>query len=84
MIQKISELVSVQVIFDHKLHKVRPQQILWKNRPYPVTEVGLRHCVRDGKRLLHIFSLVCQSTFFRLSFDTENLTWTLEEVYCAN
>lgn len=80
MTQKISEPVSVKIIFDHQLGKVRPEQILWHNRVYPVTQVGLRHCVREGKKLFHIFSLVSNLTFFRLSLDTEKLSWTLEEI----
>lgn len=81
MTQKLSELVSVQMIFDHRLHKASPQQIFWNNKIYPVTQVGLRHCFREGRKLIHIFSLISRGTFFRLRFDTESLTWTLEEIY---
>lgn len=80
MTQKISEPVSVKMIFDHQLGKAKPEQILWHNKIYPVTQVGLRHIVRDGRKLFHIFSLVSNATFLRLSLDTEKLSWTLEEV----
>lgn len=80
MTQKISEPVSVKMVFDHQLGKVKPEQVLWHNKVYPVTQVGLRHIVRDGRKLFHIFSLVSHATFLRLSLDTEKLSWTLEEV----
>lgn len=80
MTQKISEPVSVKMIFDHLLGKAKPEQILWHNKIYPVTQVGLRHVVRDGRKLYHIFSLVSNAIFLRLSLDTEKLSWTLEEV----
>lgn len=80
MTQKISESVSVRMIFDHRLGKARPEQILWHNKVYPVTQLGLRHIVRDGRKLFHVFSLVSNLTFLRLSLDTENLSWTLEEI----
>lgn len=80
MTQKISEQVSVKMVFDHLSGKAKPEQILWHNKIYPVTQVGLRHVVRDGRKLFHIFSLVSNASFLRLSFDTEKLSWTLEEV----
>ena len=80
MTQKISEPVSVKMIFDHLLGKARPEQILWHNKVYPVTQVGLRHVVRDGRKLFHIFSLASNAIFLRLSLDTEKLSWTLEEI----
>lgn len=80
MTQKISEPVSVKMVFDHLLGKAKPEQILWHNKIYPVTQVGLRHIVRDGRKLYHIFSLVSNAVFLRLSLDTEKLSWTLEEV----
>ena len=80
MTQRISEPVSVKVIFDHQSGRAKPEQVLWHNKVYPVTQVGLRHVVRDGRKLFHVFSLVSFSTFLRLSLDTEKLSWTLEEV----
>lgn len=80
MTQTISEQVSIQMVFDHRAGKVKPQQIFWKNHLYPVTQVGLRHHFREGRKLFHIFSLVSNNLFFRLKLDTESLTWTLEEI----
>ncbi len=80
MTQTLSEQVSIQMVFDHRVGRAKPQQIFWKNHLYPVTQVGLRHCFRDGRKLFHIFSLISNNLFFRLRFDTENLSWTLEEI----
>ncbi len=80
MTQNISESVSVQMVFDHRLHLAKPQQLFWNNKVYPVTQIGLRHCLREGRKLFHIFSLVSHNLFFRLRFDTENLSWTIEQI----
>lgn len=80
MTQTLSESVSVQIVFDHRLHQAKPQQLFWNNKVYPVTQIGLRHCFREGRKLFHVFSLVSNNLFFRLRFDTENLSWTLEQI----
>jgi hypothetical protein len=55
MTQKLSESVSVQMVFDHRLHKANPQQIFWNNKIYPITQVGLRHCFREAQANPYLF-----------------------------
>ena len=80
MIQKISAPVSVQLVYDHRLHSVTPRQILWDGRVIRIAKVGLHHTIREGRTLFHIFSVVSNDLFFRLKLNTENLFWTLEEI----
>ena len=77
---KIDSPVSVDLSFDHRLRRVAPQKIIWNNREYMVTKVGLHHTYRTGRTLFHVFSVVSGNVFFRLVLNTDNLFWQLEAV----
>jgi len=79
-IQKIHEEVSVSFVFDSREKRVYPKSVLWKNKHYLITKIGLHHKYKEGKTLYHVFSVTTQTCFFRLLFNTDNLHWTLEEV----
>lgn len=57
-----------------------PKWVKWKNRVYKIEKIGLHHTFREGKTLYHIFSVTSGSLFLRLRFNTENLSWVLEEL----
>lgn len=80
MLEKISDSLSVQMVYDHLRKKPKPQQFLWRGKVYKVSQVGLHHTYHDGRKLIHIFSVTSSSLFFRLKLDTSNLSWTLEEI----
>jgi len=80
MIQKIKTPVSVSLIFDHYRCLVAPQTISWLGRRYKIDQVGLHHTTRVGRTLYHIFSVAASGLFFRISLNTDNLHWILEEV----
>lgn len=60
-----------------------PKTLEWQGKR-GVDKIGLHHYYRDGRRLIHVFGVVCGDLFFRISLDTENLAWTLEEVSDGN
>lgn len=66
--------------YDAGLKKTWPVKIYWNGREYRVEKVGLVHKFREGRVLMHVFSVVAGETFFRLAFNSENLTWRLTEV----
>ena len=70
---KIDEKVTVGMVNDC------PKYVLWKGKSHTVTKIGLHHVFRNGKTLYHIFSVLSGSLFMRLKFDTDNLSWRLEE-----
>ena len=76
----MNETISVSLVYDGKTKKSIPRSIVWKNRIYRVTQLGLHHTYKDGDKLLHVFSVVAGSLFFRLVFDTSNLHWKLTEI----
>jgi hypothetical protein len=80
MIQKLSVPVSVEMIYDHKSRKVFPKFVLWGEKIYPITKIGLHHTFREGRVLYHAFSVCTKSVFFRLILDSETLHWRLEEI----
>ena len=73
MADRIEEAVSVG-LNDY------PRWVRWKNRIYKVEKVGLHHTFRQGRTLYHTFSIVTKTLFMRLTLDTDNLTWKLEEI----
>lgn len=56
-----------------------PGALEWQGRRN-VDKIGLHHCYMDGRRLIHVFGVVSDNLFFRISLNTEDLNWTLEEV----
>ena len=80
MAEAINEPVSVTLWSNHATRKVLPYSLYWHGRKYTVTTVGFHHTYRDGRTLMHMFSVSDGNTFFKLSLDSETLTWKLVEV----
>lgn len=80
MVEIIDESVSVNLLFNHLKRSVAPTSLYWRGRRYTITQVGLHHFLREGRVLVHVFSVTDGTTFFRLRFDTELLTWKLLEI----
>ncbi len=77
MILQLSEKIDVIAIYRGTF---LPYKIRWKNRVYIISKLGYHHRTRAGNVIHHIFSVATETLAFRLNFDTENLSWTLEEV----
>jgi hypothetical protein len=81
MIEAINEKVEVILIFSLQPHpETKIYKIRWRGKEYMITKLAYHHKVRDGRSLLHKFSVSSASLDFRLNYDTENLQWMLEEV----
>lgn len=80
MTQKLSEPVTVEFLSDGSSRRLLPKSIYWNGRLYQITKVGLRHTHRQGRTLFHIFSVLAHTLYFRLSLNTDNLLWQLEEI----
>ncbi len=57
-----------------------PTSLLWRGRRYVITKVGLHHITREGRTLLHIFSVTDGTTSFKLELNSETLSWKLLEI----
>jgi len=80
MIEKISASVSVSLSFDSATRKVFPKWLIWNGRLYPIAKIGLHHTYRQGRTLFHVFSVASKTLFFRITLNTDNLHWRLEEI----
>lgn len=80
VIQKVSVPVSVTLDYNAQLRQVIPKTIIWSGKCYTIQKVGFHHTFREGRTLIHIFSVDSPTLFFRLRLDTDNLQWTLEEI----
>lgn len=80
MAETINESVSVDLLSNCLKGKAYPWVIHWRGRRYMITKIGLHHTLREGRTLIHVFSVTDGTTFFKLTFDTETLGWKLLEV----
>ena len=80
MIQGVNEKIDVIALSKVGKGLVAPMRFRWKNRIYTVNKIGLRHPVRDGRTLHHIYSCTDGTTFFRIRCDTEQMQFTLESI----
>ncbi len=77
---KIDESISVDLLSNHLSHTVLPWAIAWRGRRYRINKIGMHHKIREGRTLLHIFSVTDGTSYFKLQFDTDTLGWKLLEI----
>lgn len=80
MIQKLKVPVTVTLLYDHHNRTVVPKNVVFDGREYPIIKMGMHHTYREGRTLFHVFSVASETIFFRLVLNTDNLSWSLEEV----
>ena len=79
----INERVDVVTIFySHGLDQgsAMPWKMKYRGREIIFTKLGMRHPTVKGKRMVHVFDMSDGTNDYRLEFDAETLTWTLESV----
>lgn len=81
MAENINEKVSIVTVYNHKTGLTMPKKIRWKNRDYLIKNLAYYHRIRQGTNTIHIFNVTDGNLDFRLSLNSENLHWTLEEIY---
>lgn len=72
--------ISVEWFYDSALRLSQPRSIWWQGKKQLVEKVGLHHTYREGRVLMHVFSIVGRNIFFRVELNTETLNWRLKEV----
>lgn len=74
----LNERIEVVCTFGGGLNPCVPVKFRRQNgREVVVTEIGLRHPTRQGRRTMHIFDVTDGSADYRLELDSERLTWHL-------
>lgn len=80
MPEAINEPVSVALWSNHVSGKIMPYSLYWHGKRYQIRQMGFHHSFRQGRTLVHAFSVTDGVTFFRLEMNTETLDWKLTEV----
>lgn len=84
MNEKINERIDVITIYRKTGALVMPYKLRWNGKEYKITKLGYHHKIKEGKTLIHIFSCSNDSLAFRLRFNSDTLSWILEEVLDGN
>lgn len=79
MTEAINEQIAVITVYDPG-KKTMPWRLKWRGRSYQVVTLGYHHRVRQGRVLLHFYTVSTKTLTFKLRFDTEALSWTLEQI----
>lgn len=79
MREMMEDEISVQVVFHGK--KVLPKLFKWHNKIHRVEKVNLMHRAKYGNILFCFFSVRNTSKFYKLRFNTQELSWHIVEYY---
>lgn len=80
MQEKLFEKISVVFSYNCEKNAAIPYRIRWRLRDYFIKKLGYHHKVREGRDLFHIFHATDGNLDFKLRFNTEDLSWILEEI----
>lgn len=76
----VNEPVSVISAYSQEKERFIPYKMRWRLRDYFIKRLAYHHKIREGRTLYHIFHVTDGNLDFKMSFDTETLSWILEEV----
>ena len=79
MFVNVQEKIAVAGVYDKGTFI--PRRFKWHTREYKVEEITLSSDIRDGSVKKRVYSVLCQGDLFRICFNRENESWTLEEVW---
>lgn len=79
MLEEINEPIEVITIF--KENKLIPFKFLWHGREILVKKVNLTYSRFEGRVKFYFFAVSDNANYFKLQFNTDNLSWTLLESY---
>lgn len=79
MYQKIAETIAV--VGSYNRHHFIPRKFLWRNREFIIKEITLISDVRDGAVKLRWYSVLVGQEVYRLLFNRDSETWTLDELW---
>ncbi len=84
MVEKLHERVSVLATYNRDNATPQIHKVKWNGRAYQVTQLGYYYRYRQGGTIIHVFHVCSCTIAFKLVFDTEYLTWWVEEVADGN
>jgi len=79
MFEEINQ--PIEVIAKFAGNKTIPVKFLWHGREILVKKVNLSYSRFEGRVKFHFFAVSDNTNYFKLQFNSDNLTWTLLESY---
>ncbi len=79
MFEQINE--SIEVIVKFQDNQLKPVKFLWHDKEYLVQKVNLAWSSREGRTKFYYFAVSDGANYFKLRFDSENLSWMILESY---
>jgi len=76
----INQRVKIIATYSYSLKgepNCTPKRMIYKNKEYNFSELGLKHPTVKGKRMIHVFDMTDGAADYRLEFDAEALSWML-------
>jgi hypothetical protein len=80
MYQTIHETVRVAGVYDQG--KFAPRKFQWKQKTYPIDQITLISNMKNGGVRQRFYSIMSNGNMYRLSFNRDDESWFLEEVWC--
>ena len=79
MLEIINQPIQVQALFSKGI--LKPLKFTWRQTDYLVDKVVFRHLQRNGRALLHYFSIESNQVIYELVFNNQTLGWQLLKIY---
>ena len=81
MVERLRAPVAVAAFFDHRTRQTRITRLTYDGRDFVIKSISYHFTQRKGRTLLHVFNLAGQVDCFRVVFNTDSLSWILEEIH---
>ncbi len=74
---------AVEVIVSFNKNGVMPKVMKWGTVRYKISEVNLVHTIKEGAVRIYFFSISDGANAWKLGFNTDSLTWWIEDHYAV-
>ena len=78
----LNEPVSVSLTYNCAKNFCCPAKVIRSgfNSVHTIKKLGLHHSYKHGDTLIHVFSVISDTAYLKLSLNTYSLHWTLLEI----
>jgi len=77
--EKVNDQIYVTIEFSKQGPK--PQKFIWKNKEYDIKNINFVHQSKEGDTLLTHFSVSGKTDSYKITFNSKDLSWKLNEIY---
>lgn len=74
-------LVRIILDFNPQCQFPTPLFIFWKNEKHKIEKLGMYYKYKKGTVTIHMFEVCSKDLQFKLSLDSSNLKWFIEDIY---